>query len=76
MSIPPGSIQAGKCYLTRNDQVVRVEKLLLDGSVIYAFRSSSVAKVFGWTGAQAEIRSFLHLLEREVPCDWTPEKDR
>ncbi len=75
MTMPPESIEVGKCYLTRNDQIVRVEKLLLDGYVIYAFRSSAVAKAFGWTGAQMEIRSFAHLLEREVPCDWTPETD-
>jgi hypothetical protein len=75
MTVPPESIEVGKCYLTRNDQVVRVMKLLSDGHVIYAFRSSAVAEAFGWTGAQTEIRSFIHLLEREVPCDWTPASD-
>ena len=72
MPVPPESIQVDRCYLTRNDQVARVTKILPNGYVLYAFRSSAVAKAFGWTRAQTEIRSFVALVEREVPCDWTP----
>ncbi len=75
MSVPLESIEAGKCYLTRNDQVVRVMNLLSNGYVVYAFRSSAVAKALGWTGAQTALQVFAHLIEREVPSDWTPARD-
>ena len=48
-------------------------ELLSDGHVIYALRSSAVVRAFGWTGAQTKIRSFVHLLKREVPCGWMSE---
>ncbi len=75
MSIPPESIQVGQCYLTRNGQVARVVTLLPDGRTRYQFRSSAVARAFGWYEAKTDLRSFSHLVEREVPCDWTPEGD-
>src|SRR3712207_1222145 len=49
VTMPPESIEVGRCYLTRNDQVVRVMNVLSDGYVVYAFRSSAVAKARGWT---------------------------
>ncbi len=70
--MPPESIEVGRCYLTRNDQVVRVMNVLSDGYVVYAFRSSAVAKARGWTGATTVLQVLAYLIEREVPCDWTP----
>jgi hypothetical protein len=75
MSIPPESIIVGRCYLTRSDQVVRIIRLQRGGYVAYVFRSSAVVKAFGWTGAQAVVQDLAYLIEREVPCDWTPETD-
>lgn len=72
MTIAPESIRVGKCYVTRNDQVVRVTGLLPDGYVLYAFRSGAVAGALGWTRAQTAVQVFVHLAEREVPCDRAP----
>jgi hypothetical protein len=75
MSVPPESLELGKCYLTRNDQVIRLMKLLSDGQAVYAFRSSTVARMFGWTGATTSLQVLARLIEYEVPCDWTPERE-
>ena len=72
MTVPPESIEAGKWYLITNGQVARVQNLQA-GAVHYEFRSSVAAMAFGWTSAITDIRTFGHLIEREVPCDWTPE---
>ncbi len=75
MTVHRTSIEVGKCYLTRNDQVVRVMNLLSDGHVVYAFRNASVARASGWTSAATRLEVFVHLVEREVPSVWTPEAD-
>lgn len=75
VSLPPESIQSGQCYLTTNGQVARVMSLSAEGRVNYEFGSAAVAKAFGWTAAVTDVRSFAHLIERPVPCDWTPETD-
>jgi hypothetical protein len=49
--------------------------LSAEGRVNYEFGSAAVAKAFGWTAAVTDVRSFAHLIERPVPCDWTPETD-
>ncbi len=73
MALPLENIEVGKCYLTRNAQVARVMSLLSDGYVVYAFRNSAAARAAGWTEARSHLRTFVLLIEREVPCDWTPE---
>lgn len=73
MPVSPESIAIGKCYLTSNGQVARVLKLSPEGDVHYEFRSGAVVRAFGWNGGVTDLRSFGHLIEREVPCDWTPE---
>ena len=75
MSLPPERSAERKCYLATNGQVVRVLQLTTDGRVKYEFRSPAVVKPFGWTAAITDLRSFAHLIERPVPCDWTPQTD-
>ena len=72
MTMLPNTIQVGKCYITRNDQVARVVNLLSSGHVIYAFRSSMAASTCRWTGAEMDLQAFAMLVEREVTPDWTP----
>ncbi len=41
----------------------------------YQFREAAVTRAFGWTEGVLELAPFAALVEREVPCDWTPGVD-
>ncbi len=73
MSIPPEKIEIGKCYLTWDGRVVQVFQLLSHGAVSYRFRKAHAEPPIRWTGAIAYLAPIASSVEREVPCDWTPE---
>ncbi len=74
MSLPPESIEVGKCYLTNNHKVWRVLRVMPDGRVQYEQRpANSVAR--SWQPGMLTVLTAEVLIEREVPCDWTPEMD-
>jgi hypothetical protein len=73
--LPPESIRAGKCYLTRIGQVSRVLQLLPYGYLRYEFRPGAEVRASGWTKARTDLQSFSYLVEREVSCDWTLKGD-
>ncbi len=73
MSVSPESIQPGKCYLTHSGEVRRVLRFLPERQVHYETRQAAVLMAFGWKEGVLEPTPFAALLEREVPCDWTPE---
>jgi hypothetical protein len=75
MTVSRASIQAGECYLTTNGQVARVAKLLPDGELHYQFRDAALAKAFGWHSGKTTLGTFVLMVERPVPCDWTLERD-
>ena len=75
MSVPPESIQIGKCYLTHAGEVRRVLRLLPEDRVHYEARESAVLRAFGWREGVLELAPFAVLVEREVPCDWKPETE-
>ena len=75
MTVPCASIQAGECYLTTNGQVARVVKHLPDGELHYQFRDAALAKAFGWHSGKTTLGTFVLMIERPVPCDWTLEDD-
>ncbi len=84
MSIPPESIEVGKCYLARGYhagregylRVRRVMKILPDGRVQFEQRRGPVAPGHPWPGRNTmKLGVFVNSIEREVPCDWTPETD-
>jgi hypothetical protein len=75
MSIPPESIQVGKCYLTTTGQVRRVIRIMPNGRVQYEHRLGHAVLKRQWPSNIAEARTFAFAVEREVPCDWTPERD-
>ncbi len=75
MSIPPESIQVGKCYLTNTGQVRRVIRIMPNGRVQYEHRSGHAILKRQWPSNIAEARTFAFAVEREVPCDWTPETE-
>ncbi len=72
MSIPPESIQIGQCYLTDGSIVRRVVRILPDGRTQYEWRGGHRMK---WKAGILSRREFALTAEREVPCDWTPERE-
>jgi hypothetical protein len=48
MSVPPESIEVGKCYLSKAGWVWRVVQILPDGSILYEQRTSHV-RPRSWT---------------------------
>jgi hypothetical protein len=75
MTIPPESIEVGKCYLMETGHVRQVRRVLPDGRVQYEHRPGHQINVGAWRPGIQQIHSFAFLVEREVACDWTPEKD-
>ncbi len=80
MALPAESIEVGKCYLVRTGQrdqpkgVRRIVRIMPDGRIQFEHRIGPAGAV-GWKVGIQDARSFAFLLEREVPCDWTPETD-
>jgi hypothetical protein len=74
VSIPPESLEVGKCYLAKGGRSLRIRRLvqlLPDGRVQYEQRSPKTA----WQ-MRIQVRDvFASMLQREVPCDWTPEAE-
>jgi hypothetical protein len=74
MSIPPESIEVGKCYLAEGGRDVRIRRvvhILPDERVQYEQRTPKSH----WIPGIQERRSFAAMLLREVPCDWAPGTD-
>jgi hypothetical protein len=78
MSVPPESIEVGKCYLLERLRVSRVclvTDLMAGSSVRFEWRDASGSGgVFIWTTGATDLRTFASEVLREVPCEWTPEK--
>ena len=74
MSVPAERTAVGKCYLTTTGQVRRVISFL-PGRVRFERRVNTTGPGWGWVPSLSERRAFALLVEREVPCDWTPEGD-
>ena len=73
MGIPPESLEVGRCYLLNTGHVRRVIRIIPDGRVQFEHRMGHTPK--NWKTGIQEGRSFAFMIEREVPCDWTPETD-
>jgi hypothetical protein len=80
MSVPPESIEAGKCYFVRpyrsgrSGGIRRVVRIFSDGRIQFEHRTS-VARPTGWKPGVQDLHSFAAMVEREVPCNWTPESE-
>ncbi len=71
MTIPPESIEVGKCYLTDENTIRRVLMIHPDGRIQYEWRAGSRKK---WKAGILSRREFAVAAEQEVPCDWTLER--
>ena len=74
MSVPPKSIHVGQCYLTNLGRIYRVKRIMPDGRVQYEHRPAHVVRKL-WKSGMVNGQSFKAIIERPVPCDWTPEMD-
>ena len=75
VTIPPESIDVGKCYLGDNGKVWRVVRIWPDSRVQFEFRARSLSKAKTWKPGMLLLRDCASPARREVPCDWTPEMD-
>ncbi len=75
MTLPPESIEAGKCYLMKTGHLRRVVRLMPDGRIQYEHRPVHQANAKTWKPGMQSHHSFAELIEREIPCDWTPEAE-
>ncbi len=75
MTVPPESIEVGKCYLAENGRIRRVTMVLPEGDVRYVSRDATALRKFGGIEGVLSLNAFASQVRREVPCDWTPEGD-
>jgi hypothetical protein len=71
MSLCPKSLEVGRCYLTDGNTVGRVIAVLWDRRIQYEWRGGQRTK---WKAEILSGREFAQQAEREVPCDFTPER--
>jgi hypothetical protein len=69
MSIPPESIQVGRCYLSEEGRVRRVTKFLASGQVRYKYRSFPDDERSPWRTGNLDVGRFAATTLREVSCD-------
>ena len=75
MTVPPESIEVGKCYLAGpqlGPRVQRVAAILPDGRVQYEWRKRERQK---WKPGILDLCEFAFGVDQEVLCDWTPEQE-
>ena len=74
MPIPLTNVTVGKYYLTRRGDTPHVRYVVsieANGRVHYLDRTAKKH----WRPCIQERRYFASTIEREVPCDWTPDPD-
>ena len=74
MSFPPEKLEVGKCYLINTHRVWRIIRIMPDGRVQYEYHAAS-STAPSWHPGMLTALTAEMLIEREVPCDWTPEMD-
>ena len=75
MSIPPETIEAGKCYLDDRRRVLHVTHVTPDGQVRFKYHEAYPAMADAWWAGMLNLRHFAAAAVREVPCEWTPATD-
>jgi hypothetical protein len=73
--IDPESIEVGRCYLMKSGYVRRVVAFL-PGRVLYETRAQATKRIgWAWKRGIVDLKTFAAMVERPVPCDWTPDTD-
>ena len=73
MAVPMESLSVGRCYLVDGKGVWRIVRLWHEGLVEYSSRTQHLGRTMTWKPGTLDRVVFAHVVEREVPCDWTPE---
>ena len=74
MSVQPEAVKAGKCYLAKGGKAPRIRRVLRvlpDERVQYEQRSPTTT----WRSGIQYKDVFASMLQREVPCDWSPDEE-
>ncbi len=72
MSVPPESIDVGKCYLTVGGEVRRALAIEADKVAYHTILKNGSRQSLPRHRVNA-LRTFAAQIEREIPCDWTLE---
>ncbi len=75
MTIPPESLEVGKCYLTLSQLGPRIQWIIAvfpDGRVQHEWRKQQRQ---AWRPGILDAREFALGVDRETPCDWMPEME-
>jgi hypothetical protein len=75
VTIPPESIEVGKCYLDDRRRVLHVTHVTLDSRVRFKYHEVHPTMADAWWAGMLNLRDFAVAAVREVPCDWTPEQE-
>jgi hypothetical protein len=75
MAVPTESLSAGRCYLVEGTGVWRIVRIGHQGHVEYEARGQRLGRAGTWKPGMLDSVVFAHVVERQVPCDWTPETD-
>jgi hypothetical protein len=78
MSLPPESIEPGKCYLLEGEHhswVRLVTHILPSSRIRFESRDATESRAFVWAARMMHLSAFAEAAVREVPCDWVPETD-
>jgi hypothetical protein len=74
VTIPPESVEVGKCYLDARHRVLHVTHVTLDGRVRFKYQEAHLTTADAWWAGMLNLREFASETVRQVPCDWTPER--
>ena len=73
VSIDPETIKVGQCYQCGGN-LRRVLRIMPDGRIQYEQRSRG--RIKAWKPGMLSVTLFAASVERQVPCDWTPEREQ
>jgi hypothetical protein len=77
MFIAPEIVEVGKCFLTSAGSyspMRRVVSIAPSRRAVFEARRMLHHRAV-WTPGEQSSRSLAASVEREVPCDWTPEQE-
>ena len=74
VSIDPEKIEVGQCYLCGGN-LRRVLRIMPDGRIQFEHRSGGPSRIKAWKPGMLSVTLFAASVERQVPCDWTPQSD-
>ena len=72
MSVPPESVEVGRCYLGAQHRILHVTHVTPDGRVRFKYQEAHLTKADAWWVGMLNLREFSSQTIRQVPCDGAP----